>query len=91
MPSGCGKTGVGIRHFDDPGGRVQNGAGGFDQINELGVGQHDLCLAMIQDIGDRIDIKTRVDGVKDGTAGGHAEMRLCLCGDVGQHGRHDLS
>ena len=63
--------------------------GGFGQRQELCVAKHDPRFAMIKDIGDRVGVEPRVDGVEHRAAGGHAEMRLSLRGQVwDQRGHH---
>jgi len=88
----CRKPRRGIRDFDQQRGRAIEGCTcRLCQIDELRIDQQHPRFAVVEDVAHRIHIQPRVDGVKHGTAGGHAEMRLCLRGDIGQDRRHNLT
>ena len=81
-----------IRHFDDQWRFAFHRAdGGLQHGQELGVGQHDFRLAMVEDIADRAGVETDIDAVEHGTGCGHAKMRLHMGRDVGQEGRHHIA
>ena len=89
MPPRGGPAVRGVGHLDD----VQIGPrlrlGRFGQRDELAVGQHHPRPTVVKDIGNRVHIQTRVDGVQHSAAGRHAKMRLGLRGQVGdQRGHH---
>lgn len=89
MPSRGRPAVGGVRHFDDLqiGPRLRLGR--FGQLDELAVGQHHARATVVKDIGHRIHIQPRVDGVQHRTARRHAEMRFGLGGQVGdQRGNH---
>ena len=81
-----------IHHFDDPGDGALHAADGlFRQGQEGGVAEHDLRARMAEDVGHRIGVEPRVDGVQDRSGGGDAEMGHGLCRDVGHERRHHIA
>jgi hypothetical protein len=63
----------------------------LDGAQELRVAEHDLGLAVVEDVGNRADVQADIDGVQDGAAGRDAEMRLHVGVGVRQNGRHDVA
>ena len=89
---GGGVAAVGVGHLDQERfGGIHLSDGGLGEGDELGISQDNLRAAVGEDIGDGVGFEPRVDRVEDRAAGGHAEMRLGLGGQVGDEGGHHVA
>ena len=87
-----GDTCNGVRDFDDAGRWAFHQVHGLHQCREkLTVYEDDFRFAMIEDVGDGVDIEACVDCVKDRTTGGDTECSFGLGGNVGQDCCHNVA
>ncbi len=63
----------------------------LDHAGKLGVGQQQLGLAVVEDVGDAVGLEPDVQGVQHRARHRHAIGRLEGCGDVGRHHRDRIA